>query len=79
MKANNKTEQNSTDNVSFRHACLTIVDGKAISITYSDYVFVAIGIQPAIRMRHIVILDRLSLLYFSNYLIKDMIFEQTKN
>jgi len=28
---------------------------QAITITYSEYVSVALGIQPAMRMRHIVI------------------------
>jgi hypothetical protein len=29
--------------------------GEAISITYSECAFLALGIQPAMRMRHIVI------------------------
>ena len=36
---------------SCNHCC----DGKAISITYSEYVFVALGIQRAMRIRHIII------------------------
>ena len=49
--------------------------GKAVSITYSDYVSVAFGIQHAMRTRHIIIcgLSR-STIFFPYYLINGTIF-----
>ena len=43
-----------TFNVTLGRVRATIVDRKTIVITYSGYVFAALGIYHAMRMRHIV-------------------------
>jgi len=57
-----------------KHCC----SGKAIGIAYSECVFVALGIQHAMRMRHIVMLWPAPLYnIFPRYLINDTIFGKT--
>ena len=52
-----------------------VKSGKAMGITYSEYVSVALGIQHATRMRHIICgLPRHSI--FPHYLINGTIFEE---
>jgi len=59
--------------------CKYCCSGKAINITYFECVFVALGTQHAMRVRHIVICG-LPRLYnmFPNYLIKETIFQKKK-
>jgi len=65
--------QNNMEARSFNHNC----DVKAIGNTYSEFGFVALGIEHALHMRHIVICG-LHTLYniFPHYLIKDTILEK---
>jgi hypothetical protein len=58
---------------SCNHCCR----GKAISITYSECVFVALVIQHAMRIRHIVMRPVRLHHMFPHYLIKGTIFEKT--
>ena len=67
-----------TYNVTMKGVRATIVTvWKAISITYSEGVSVALGIQHAMGMRHIVICGLPPLYYiFPRYLINGTIFEK---
>jgi hypothetical protein len=56
---------------SYNNCCSSI----AINIIYSDYVFVALGIQRAM-MSYVVISGFAALQYFLHYLIKGIIFEE---
>jgi len=58
-------------------SCTHCYSGKAISTTYSECVFVALGIQQAMRMHRSVHLWNLSLYHiFPHYLINGTIFEK---
>jgi hypothetical protein len=58
---------------SCNHCCI----GEAISVTYSEFVSVALGIQYAMRMRHIVVFGLFGCtIFFSYYLINGKIFER---
>jgi len=59
---------------SCHHCC----SGKAISISYYECVLVALGIQHAMRLRHIVICGLPALQYFSTLSKKGTIFEPKK-
>jgi len=60
-----------TEACSCNHCC----SGKSLSTTYSMCVFVALGIQHAMRTRNIVICGLyVSTIFFSHYLIKGTIF-----
>ena len=54
-------------------SCNHCSSGKAISITYSECVSIALGIQHAMRVPHIISVACLAGTYFSNYIIWDII------
>jgi hypothetical protein len=58
--------------------CSHCFGGKAISITQTECVFVALGIQHAVRMRHIVIVACPALQYFLHFFINGTISEKKK-
>jgi len=63
-----------TDARSFNHCC----SGKAMRITYSDCVFVALVIQHAMHMRHIAICGLQAVQYFCTLSYKRQDFRKEK-
>ena len=61
--------------VCLKRSCNHCCSRKAISITYSRYVYVALGIQHAVRMGHTVICGLFGLQYFPYHLINGRSFE----
>ena len=55
-------------------SCNHCFRGKAVSIAYSECVFIALGIQYGMRMGHIVICGLRASIMFPHYLIKGKIF-----
>jgi hypothetical protein len=63
-----------------RVSAATVAVVKAMIFTYSEYVFVALRIQHAMRMRHIDICGPAQLYnIFPHYLVNGMIFEKKKS
>ena len=78
---NFKQDRQCTYNVTLRRlTCNHCYSGKAIFITYCGCLFVGLGIQHAMRMRHIVFCGLSgSTIFFSHYLTNDIIFEKKNN
>jgi hypothetical protein len=56
-------------------SCNYCCSGKALSITYSEVTFIALGIRLAMRVRRIVVCGLYgSTIFFPRFLINDMIF-----
>jgi hypothetical protein len=54
--AGNILDGQCTYNVTLRHVCATTVTvEKELSITYSEHVFVALGIQHAVRVSRVIL------------------------
>ena len=58
------------------HFCNHCCSGKAISITYPECVFVTLGVQHAMRLRHVVMWTAPLYCIFPNYLINGTIFRK---
>jgi L,D-peptidoglycan transpeptidase YkuD (ErfK/YbiS/YcfS/YnhG family) len=72
----NKTGKVSSNVTLRRVRCNHCWSGKAISITYSEFVSVALGTQHAMRMRHIVILRLPGSTVFFHILMNGRIFKK---
>jgi len=60
------------------HSCNHCCSGKAANITYSERVFVTLGVHYAFHMHHTVTCGLSnSTIFFTHYLINDMIFEKS--